>query len=116
MNNGNVGFNLPMGKPPRGSRQAKLLREEKGERVDPAALREAVSYVEEAAAGATGLTDAIRELGIAANALLKSGLKPETAALLIQSLMKNQRNGRPQPTSMILEVLYAAARVGEHLE
>ncbi len=105
----NHGFELPKPKV-RGSRQAKILKEEG---VD---VGGAVGYLEEAERGALALTESVRRFGEAAEKLLASGLTDQAAAILVQSLMKNQRNGRPFPTDTILEVLHAAARMSEHLK
>lgn len=106
----NVGFELPLPKSRRNSRQKVISREEG---VD---VGDAVSYLEEAERGAIALTNEVRRFSIAAEALPESGLTDDAVAILVQSLMKNQRNGRPFPQETILEVLHAAARLSEHLK
>lgn len=106
----NVGFNLPTGKPRRNNRHDKILRDEG---VD---VGDAVSYLEEAERGAVALTNEVRRFAVAAEKLLDSGLTENCIAILIQSRMKNQRNGRPFPLETISEVLNAAARLSEHLK
>lgn len=105
----NHGFELPTPKPRRNNRHDALQREEG---ID---VGDAVSYLEEAERGAVALTDSVRRFAVAAEKLLASGLTDGAAAILVQSLMKNQRNGRPFPVETILEVLHAAARMHEHL-
>jgi hypothetical protein len=109
MANGNVGFDLPMPKA-RGSRQAKILREEK---VD---VGTAVGYLEEAERGSIALTNAVREFSVTAKALLKSGLTENAVAVLMQELMPKTRRGNFAVTKeTILDVLRTAARLNEHL-
>ncbi len=105
----NHGFNLPMPKA-RGSRQAKIEREEG---ID---VGDAVSYLEEAERGSIALVQATRKFAIAAEALLNSGLTDAAVVALIQALMPNVKNGRPFPGGTILAVLKAAGRLKEHLK
>ena len=105
----NHGFELPTPKV-RGSRQAKILREEG---VD---VGDAVSLLEEADRGATYLTESVKKFAAAANALMQCGLTENAVAVLIQDLMGNARNGKLYPIGTILEVLHAAARLNEHLK
>lgn len=106
----NHGFELPLPKPRRNNRHDRIEREEG---VD---IGGAVSYLEEAERGAVALTHEVRKFASAAEALLDGGLTDDAVAILIQSKMKNQRNGRPFPHETILEVLTAAARLSEHLK
>ncbi len=105
----NHGFELPLPKPRRGNRHDAIEREEG---VDVGA---AVTYLEEAEAGARALTDSVRHFAAAADALLKCGLTENALVLLIQDLGPKP-HGRPIPKDVISQVLKAAARVGEHLE
>lgn len=108
-------FVLPAHAPPpkrrRGNRIDRLSKEPG---VDKPAIARAVSYLDEAAAGAVALTNEIRQLAAAAKALLDSGLTENALCLLIQDLGP-KAHGRPIPKETILGVLKAAARVEEHL-
>ncbi len=105
----NHGFDLPLPKA-RGSRQAKIEREEG---VD---VGDAVSYLEEANRGSIALVQATQKFALAAQALLESGLTEDAISLLIQDLMGNARNGKPYPRETITLTLRAAARLTEHLQ
>lgn len=106
----NHGIELPMPKPRRNNRHDAIQRDEGAD------IGNAVSYLEEAERGAVALTESVKRFAVAAEKLLESGLTDDATAILIQSLMKNQRNGRPFPVETILEVLHAAARMSEHLK
>lgn len=105
----NHGFELPVPTGRRNSRQNVIAREEG---VD---VSNAVTYLEEAAAGATALTESTRHFAQAAKALLESGLTENAICLLIQDLGPKP-HGRPIPKEVIRDVLKAAARLDEHLE
>jgi hypothetical protein len=108
--NGNVGFNLPLPKPPRRNARQNVIAREEG--VD---VTGAVSYLEEAERGAVALTNEVRKFAAAADQLLKSGLTENAIILLIQDLAP-KAHGRPLPRDLIAAVLKAASRLSEHLK
>lgn len=108
---------LPMPKRRRGNRQDRLA-------LDPNVSKEqvakAVTYMEEAEAGARELTDEVRKFAGACYAMLSSGLTLNAIVLLVQDLMEKQsggsRHGLPKyGKDTIAAVLKAAARLDEHL-
>ncbi len=105
----NHGFEVPMPKV-RGSRQAKILRDEG---ID---VGDAVTLMEEAERGATYLTESVKKFAAAAEKLLDGGLTDDAVSLLIQGLMGNGGNGKPYPRETILKTLRAAARLSEYLK
>lgn len=110
--------NIPVGKPRRGNRQARLA-------MDPNVSKEqvarAVTYLEEAEAGARELTDEVRKFAAACYAMLTSGLTLNAVTLLVQDLMEKRSGGSAhgQPKyskETVAAVLKAAARLDEHLK
>ncbi len=109
--NGNVGFELPIGKPRRNSRQNVIARDEG---ID---VSGAVSLMEEAERGAVALTNEVRNFAEAARQLLGGGLTERAIALLVQDLIPSDRHShKKMPVEQILAVLHGAAKLGEYLK
>lgn len=81
--------------------------------VTPAQVADAVTYLEEANAGARALTENMEQVALAAKALLASRLTDEALATLLQPSLPKSAKGHPFPKKDIILVLQAAAKLAE---